>query len=442
MLPVLLLLLDYWPLKRMKGASEILPHAQEDSDIIMPEKGEPREKWWVLRVPSIALVFEKFPLFLLAGAGAGIAYMSQSAGGAVRDMSDIGLGLRLQNAAVNYIEFLRKAVWPDNIAVFYPLPDSIPAWKWAAAALLLVGITWGLILWRKRAPWAIIGWAWFLVAMLPVIGVVQLSDQAMADRYSYMPYLGLFIAVAWFIPFTWAEQAKPRIALVATVIAVVMLLFARVTWNTLNEWSDTRTLFQAAADRTTDNHLAYAMLASQDIIEGNNDSAIRNMQRALAIKPDSPRINHAAGRVYLATGQHDLAISHLTKTLESNPNMVSCHLDLSRAFEARQQVDMAIYHLERASELRPESLHITRSLILLYIKHNALAPAEKAARAAMVHQPKTAELHFLLGSIVQYRGKPDEALEHFQDALLLDPENQRIKDRINELKGGAGSNTP
>ncbi len=421
MLPAFLLLLDYWPLKRIKGASEELPYAQEDSDIIQPLPDEPSEKWWVLREPSFKLVYEKTPVFIIALLACTAAFLAQKSGGAVRTLDDVGLGLRLQNGLMNYVEFLRKAFWPDPISVYYPLPAAIPTIYWGLALAFLIISTWITIALRNKTPWVTIGWLWFIIGLLPVVGFVQLSDQATADRYSYMPYLGLFIAVAWFLPFTWAERSATRVALVAGAITIVITCMAWITWLTLDEWTNTRTLFRAAASKTDENHLAYAVLATQDIYDGRTSQALSNIAIALSLKPDSPRINLAAGRIYLRAGKPDQAIIHLEKVLAANPKSAAAHFEIATAFEAINQPGQALDHLGSTLALSPNNAmaHLRRSKLL--IAQRDLDQAEPDARQATMLAPANPEAWSTLGRILAVKHNLPEAITCFEKVLQLDP---------------------
>jgi protein O-mannosyl-transferase len=428
-LPLLVLLLDYWPLKRIKGASEKLPYAQEDSDIIKPLPDEPTQKWWVLRLPSASLVYEKGIVFLIAFLACLAAFVAQKTGGAVRNLDDVSLGFRLQNGLMNYVEFLRKAVWPSPIAVYYPLPASIPTVYWLGALAFLVAASWAAIRLRSKVPWVTVGWLWFIIGLLPVVGFVQLSDQATADRYSYMPYLGLFIAAAWFLPFTWAQQSSTRVAIVAGAITIVMTCMAWITWMTIDEWKNTRTLFTAAGAKTDDNHLAFAILATQDIYDGRTGQALSNINIALAIKPESPRINLAAGRVYLRAGKPDEAIVHLQKVLDANPNSIAGNFDMAQALEASNQPEQALARFTRVAQLSPGNVPARIRLVRLLVdpRFRDLDQAHAYALESTQKAPANPQAWDALGRVMALKQDWAQAVYCFQKVLEFDPCNEQAK---------------
>jgi tetratricopeptide (TPR) repeat protein len=250
-LPVALLLLDVWPLGR--------------ADPALPWRS------WAPR-----LVLEKLPLLGLSLAASAVAVLAQGGAGAVAAAARLPLATRLANAVVAYAWYLWKTIWPVSLAAFYPhpgmSPGGIPAWKVACAALLLAGVS-TLVLWKsRRRPWLAVGWGWYLVTLLPVIGLVQVGRQGMADRYSYLPHIGIFIAVVWSLPV--AAAPGRRAALAAAAVAAVLSLAATARTQA-ESWRDSLSLFSHAAALDRDNWLAWGALGVWHFDRGRRDEALR-----------------------------------------------------------------------------------------------------------------------------------------------------------------------
>ncbi|HET9213105.1 MAG TPA: hypothetical protein VFR03_22050, partial [Thermoanaerobaculia bacterium] len=248
-LPLALLLLDAWPLDR-------------------------------LHLGWKRLTAEKLPLLALSAASSLITLRYQEASLAPLDVAP--WSLRAANALVSYAAYLGKLFWPTHLAVFYPIPLAITFWKTASAALLLAAIT-ALALWRaRREPWLLIGWLWFLGTLVPVIGLVQVGRQAMADRYLYIPSIGLFLAVVW----TLAELLKEHRAALATAAGIVILALAAVTRAQIGYWSDSATLFRHALAATGDNYLAHLGLGKALMGEKDCEGAAGQFRAVLARYPN------------------------------------------------------------------------------------------------------------------------------------------------------------
>jgi tetratricopeptide (TPR) repeat protein len=267
-LPFLLLLVDVWPLGRVSGRP------------------------WSRIAP---LLSEKIPLFALSAAAAGATYLVQQAGGAVRSRDAFPLVLRLENALVSYIVYIAKMFWPARLAVFYPYPAEVPAWQAAAAALAIAAVSMLVLRSVRKRPYLAVGWLWYLVTLAPVIGLVQVGAQARADRYTYIPMIGLTIMLAWGAADLLGRvpRAKPAVAVLA---AAVCAGCAAITWLQAGYWRDSRTLFQHAVDVTNGNYLAHHNLGVA-LAESPADlnQAIAHFQAVLQIKPDYARAHTDLG---------------------------------------------------------------------------------------------------------------------------------------------------
>ncbi len=426
--PILLFLLDFWPLNRLHLTSSTSPSSTSSSST--RDSGlETRDSASPPPPLDPRPVLEKLPLFLLAFIACAAAFQAQAAGGAIKNLEEVTFTFRLQNAIVNYGQYFQKLFWPAPIAVYYPLPDHIPVYLWLTTLAFLALLTTAAIRLRRKYPWFTVGWFWFIIGLLPVVGFVQLSDQASADRYSYMPYLGLFIAVAWSLP-DLRSASLPRKTLAFSLAAVVLIAMSCVTWLTLKEWTDTRTLFTAAAQKTRNNHLAYAILAVQEIFDGQTDQAVAHINLAVKLKPESPRINLAAGRVYLRAGEPILALLHLDKAVQANPDSPASHFEFALALSAAGRPDLALMHFRRTVELSPTH---TSALLLLagaYLKQGNLEQAEKYARRALIYARTDPTAWDMLGRILIEQHDFTAAANCFEKVLQLRPNDEAAQRRL------------
>jgi tetratricopeptide (TPR) repeat protein len=309
------------------------------------------DRWPLARKDGRRMLLEKLPLLALTGASCAVTLWAQRRGGAVAALDRLPLDLRIANAAVSYVRYLAKAAWPVRLAAIYPFPlGGIPGWKVGASAAAIAAITAACLLLRKRHPWLATGWCWYLVTLIPVIGVVQVGMQAMADRYMYIPMIGLLIAVVW-------EGARlPRPA--ATCAAVAMLAACSLLmWRQTHVWHDGATLFAHAVTVTEDNFIAHDNLGVEFDRQGRSEEALEQYREAVRIRPGD-RIgekNYAlaifskAQRLFQA-GKLDDALPLFREGLRHQPGNSMAHTyaglivaqDTSRMAEARLEFEEAV----------------------------------------------------------------------------------------------------
>jgi tetratricopeptide (TPR) repeat protein len=322
-LPFTLLLLDLWPLGRLS----------------LPLRGRGREMRMLVR--------EKVPFVVLSAASCIITVFAQRAGGAVRSLTLMPLTERAANAVHSYAAYLGKTVWPADLAVFYPYPrTALFSWSTGAALLLLAGLTFAVLRLRARAPYLLIGWLWYLGTLVPVIGVVQVGDQAMADRYTYVPLLGLFIAAAWGLAaLVQGNQRFSRAAAAAALAALAAL--AAATHAQTGTWKNAETLFRHALEVTSDNWMAHNGLGYTLARSGGQvtEEALAHFYAALQIDSSHPDIHNNLAMALKAAGRPEEALGHFQAALALKPsefiplkNLVVTLLQLDRAPEALSQV--------------------------------------------------------------------------------------------------------
>ena len=330
-LPFVLLLLDVWPLRRLRGDD---PHAARP------------------RLSPAALLIEKLPLLFLAAAVAVVTYVTQQRVGAVTGRIASPIAGRVANALVAYATYLVTTFWPARLAVFYPFDGALPLWQVLAAAGLLSGISL-VVGWRARgAPYLLVGWLWYLGTLVPVIGFVRAGAQAMADRFTYIPLIGIFIITVWGIADRVARRRDGHIVCcVAAVLAVAgsTVLAARQ----LAYWRDTMSLFQHAVDVTRDNYVAHGMLGTALLQAGRADDAFAHLSETVRIEPSSYRENHSLGLILAARGDLDGAKRHYLAALRTSPGFADAYNSLGVVLAAQGDLAKAVAHYRQAIRLDP-----------------------------------------------------------------------------------------
>lgn len=422
--PLVMLLLDYWPLGRLTG-----PLAKKQ-----PRRASHREA----ATGIASLIWEKIPLFALVAASAAITFIAQSHGGAVRTLTHASITFRLSNALVSYAKYLLLAFWPHDLAVYYPLPPTgIPAWQVIGAAFLLIGITALCLFQRRNRPYLIVGWLWFLGTLVPVIGFVQVGGQTMADRYFYIPSIGLFIALV----FGLAELARNwRIApsLSAGIAGGVLLILAILTNTQIQRWHDSFTLFEHTLAVTPPNlhiehNLGLAMGGS-----GRYDEAAAHFEKALQINPNFYDSLVGMGVTRDFQGRLPEAIDYFQAGIRSQPEAPTAHVHLGRLLWKQNSDEAALEEIRRASQLAPKDADIRADFgLALQLVGRTLEAIEQFHEALRLN-PNNAEVHANLGLALLTSGKPRESIPEFEVALRLNPELKSAADNLQRAQAQLG----
>jgi tetratricopeptide (TPR) repeat protein len=364
--PVVLLLLDYWPLGRLKVG------ALNDEDSRTSN--------------ARAVLLEKLPFFALALAAGLLTLRSQGAAGAIQEIARIPMHSRVENALLAYVRYLVQTVWPLRLAGYYAFPPGFSITAVAIAVVLLTLISAFCLLAFRRRPYVTVGWIWYVVTLLPVIGLIYVGSQSQADRYTYLPLIGIFVLVVWVV--SDFAQRRPgaactndsRTSILAGLSAVVLIFCAAVTWRQVGYWKDGVTLFTRALQVTTYNPLAHNNLGTALYDQGHIDEAMLQYQEALRQSPNYPSARQNLGAALLRRGRLDEAIPELQEAVRLNPMFAGAHCNLGAALGMKGRVDEAIQQFQIALQLKPDYREAQNNLRFALSQKAAAekkAPAEK-----------------------------------------------------------------
>ena len=377
-LPFVLLLLDYWPLNRFQFVQNSGNRcAQAQKSVHFNNQ----------RTSFFRLVLEKFPLFVLAAVSCVVAYFAQEQGGALKALNLFPIEVRIVNALFSYASYIGKTIWPQHLAVFYPHPGMLSMWQIAGAVLLLVCISLLVIRAAHRTPYLAVGWLWYIGTLVPVIGLVQVGDHAMADRYTYVPIIGLFIMIAWGgcdIAKRWRYRKTVLVISSGTLICASMIS----TSFQIRHWQNSTTLFEHTLDVTADNSMAHTNLGVVLAGQGKLDEAVFHYIQALRIKPDHLEARINMGVALASQGKLDEAVAHYSRALQIKPDFAGAHYNLGNILLEQGKTEEAIKHFREALRINPND----------------------------------SEVHNNLGIVLAKQGKKEGAIKHFREALRINPD--------------------
>ncbi|MHC4159082.1 MAG: tetratricopeptide repeat protein [Planctomycetota bacterium] len=361
--PFVLLMVDYWPLRRFGG-----------NELKVPAAGNgPQTSSFRL------LLLEKLPLFILAVVSGVITLQAQRA--TIAPLRALDLHSRIANALVSYIAYIRMTICPAKLTVFYPHTGKIPLWQGVVAAALLIVVSLLIIRWRRRCPYMLAGWLWYLGTLVPVIGLIQVGTQRYADRYTYIPLVGIFIIIAWGVPDLLKRIHFKKPVLVISAAAVISAL-AVCTWFQVAYWHSSITLYEHALRVTKNNHLAHNNLGLELKQKGRVNEAMTHFRLALDIFPlYGDAIANLASEL-IASGRPDEAIKHCTGFLQDGRDHLQIRNNLGNAYEKTGELDQAVKHYQRALQMRPDTWQVHYNLALVLIQKQQLADAVKHLQQA------------------------------------------------------------
>jgi tetratricopeptide (TPR) repeat protein len=382
-LPFALLLIDFWPLKKKSifqdsNAGQALS-AQRD-----------RFKFWK---DSLWLILEKIPLMMLSAVLICLSMIALKEGPI--SVLKVSLSVRIENALVSYFRYLGNIFWPRDLAVFYPFPETVPTWQVIGSGLILISITWAFLRLARVSPYLIVGWLWFLGTLVPVSGLVQAGLwPAKADRFVYIPQIGVYLAIVWGLQSAVKSRIKRVYLVPATVVVLLLLLF--LTRSQVAYWKNTRTLFERATAVTANNVVAHYNLGCALEESGRYEDAVVQYEKALALDGRHSKAHNNLGNRLLSRGQIQAALFHFQEALRFDPNLAAAHNGIAVVFIKRDETKAAITHLEEAIRLKPDY----------------------------------PEAHNNLGAVLRQNGRTGEAIDHYLTALKYDPDNTEASNNL------------
>ena len=356
-LPCVLLLLDYWPFERWRIIEEkIDAPAKSRSQVIAH------------------LLWEKAPFFLISMIF-GIMLIGQlQANDSFLPLQRLSFSDRIMNTIVSYVSYLGKTLWPVDLACFYPYAHSFQLWQVAGAASVLLAISIAVVLLVKKTPFLAVGWFWYLGALFPVSGLMQAGNQAMADRYTYFPFIGIAIMAAWGIPLLIKPEVIHKKILFPAAIAALAIM-AVFTWQQCGYWKNSINLFSHTLQATKDNALAHENLAAALIDKGNNQEAIEHCNMAIGMNPGRAISYNDRGTAYVTLGQHQLAIEDFNKAISLDPNYFKAYNNRGLVYAMLGQYQPAIKDFTTAIDLKQDYFKAYNNRGFVYTRLGQYQPA-------------------------------------------------------------------
>jgi tetratricopeptide (TPR) repeat protein len=417
-LPITLLLLDVWPLGRVAPGG-----AKSAGGWMGLLRG-----WW-------PLVREKIPFFALAALAGAVAVVAQ--GAAVASLEAIPVWTRAANALVAYVTYIGEMFWPSGLTVFYPLPSAVPTWPAVAALAFLAGVTIAVIRVWRRQPFLAVGWLWYVVTLLPVSGIVQVGTHAMADRYTYVPLVGLFVMVSWGVPVLLGPgRARQRVlGVVGTLVVLACAVSARAQVAT---WADSRTLWQHALVATPENYYAHHAMAALLREQGQNTEALAHLGESIRLNPRFPAAHNNLGMVLEALGRRDEAIAQYVEALRIDPGMPDANNNLGAVLLRLDRADEAAAHFSKALRRLPDSAIARDNLGQALAARGRYAEAEVEYNEALRLRPGFSAAHAHMGFALSNQGKLTDAVAQYRESLRLEPAAADTHNNLGVALGALG----
>jgi protein O-mannosyl-transferase len=391
--PLVLLLLDYWPLGRMTAGRQAV----------------------------IRLVYEKIPLFFLSAASCVITFLVQSDGEAVASLQNLPFVQRIGNALVAYAHYLVKTVWPVNLAVFYPHPGVWPTREVILSLALILLITWFVMTKKKRFPYLAVGWFWYLGTLVPVIGLVQVGAQAMADRYTYLPLIGIFVMAVW-AGADILNRAKAGAAIGGMISGGLIAVLIVMTQTQVGYWKDSFTLFMHANSVTDKNYQAQNNIGRALAAKNRYGEAEGYYREAMKSNPNYMPAYNNLGLTQMEQGNLVAAMHSFTEALRLKPGDGTVHFKRGEIYARMKKWDEAIGEYQNAVKTNPYSSSLHNNLGVALTQKKRLDEANQEYREAIRLNPEHAGAHYQLSLLLKNKGRADEALYHFTEAKRINPE--------------------
>jgi tetratricopeptide (TPR) repeat protein len=369
------------------------------------------------------LAYEKLPLLLLSMASSIATLYAQHSTSPIVSLERLAVLPRLINACLSYVIYFRQALWPSGLAAFYPYPiDGFQLLPVLISLAVLAGLSFVVHFQRRVRPWLFAGWCWYLGMLVPVIGVIQVGEQARADRYAYLPMIGIWIGLAWTTN-AWAACARQRLLIHHATWLVFIAVMAICAGRQTTFWKNSETLWTRSIDSSPPHHLPVNNLGNAFFASHRLDEAMASYEEALRLKPDYAFAHNNAGNVLLLKGRTGEAIAHYEQALQVSSRFDRAHNNLASALLQQGRIDKAIFHLEQALQINPENAFVHFNLGNALIRQNRADEAIAHYRRALHLEPGSADTHSNLGMALVKSGHLQEAIAHFKQAIQIDPAN-------------------
>lgn len=413
-LPAVLLLMDFWPLKRawLREGADGKAGIGNLAALIDA------------RVPVRALVLEKLPLLAMSAISVYIANLSLHS--AVVPTSLVPMTLRLENALAACTKYLWKMLLPIDLTFFYPYPASVPAWKAAAAAGFLLAVTYFALKQVFRRPYILFGWLWFLGTIFPVLGIMQGGQwPEIAERWAYIPLIGIYLVIGWGSVEIFDRLKGTGAGYTALgAFAAVIVLLACLTWTQIGYWKNDYLLYTHGIEVNPDNFVAHNNLGKTLMGMDRIDGAISHFSRAVSISPDFPEANYNLGVAYLRQKKDNEALTYLARAIQLNPNDADAYLSLGVSYLEQGNPGEALTAFGKALQISPDSPEVNFNLGMAYHLKGDIDEAIKSFSRAVQIDPNYTEAHYNLGVMFILRADRRSAIEHFSRAIALDPRHK------------------
>ncbi|MBC8199674.1 MAG: tetratricopeptide repeat protein [Desulfobacterales bacterium] len=410
-LPFVLLLLDFWPLERLKYSS----YHQSSG-------------FQSLNLPR--LIWEKAPLFIPVAISSVLTILAQKEVGALYTFEALPVKVRIANAFVSYANYIIKTIWPQNLAVFYPHPLGISSlWYVFLAAFAIAGISFFSIRSFKQHPYVAIGWFWYLGTLVPVIGLIQVGAQSMADRYTYIPLTGLFIIIAWGIPDILKKWHFNKI-IIAVFAIILIFAFSTRSYFQIRHWENSAAVFENAIKITNYNWLACNNLGLALMCNGKAEEAVFYFKKALRIRPNYLKLYDNLGVALFQLGKLEEALSYYSKALEIDPKHAGIHKHTAMILATQGKLEKALQHYTKALLIDPELADAHYELANVLVNQEKLEKAKFQYKEAIKKDPKHSNAHYNLGCILLKQKEYKEALANFAQVIKINPDYKQAYNYI------------
>jgi tetratricopeptide (TPR) repeat protein len=423
-LPVVLILVDIWPLRRIVISSGRRA----------PGSGVPASH----RAAFLSLLAEKVPFFALAVVVSVATFFVQYRVGAVGTLAQLSIDYRLANALLAYVRYIAQMLWPARLAVFYPYPPTLPSWwQLAGAAVVLAAVTAAAVRAASSRPYVLVGWLWYVVGLVPVIGLFQAGDQLMADRFTYVPLVGLFLIAAWGAADLLATRPRLRPALAIGAMLVIAGCSA-VAHAQVQYWRNSETLWRRALAVTTLNHRAHAALGGVLADRGKIDEAIAEYREALRIVPTQAEWRSSLGLLYTKQGKVTEAMGQYALATRARPGYADAHNNLGAMLARAGRRKEAMAEYSEALRLKPSFALAHDNLALALADEGRLDEALRECLEALRLEPSNADWHYQAASLFDRLGRRSDARTYLERTLKLNPRHEAARRSLEEMKRQGG----